>query len=261
MSTSSGCADQAVCLLLARSLMSANLLVCPVVQLDLRHLLLKGPTGQTDAADTQEERPTPVFPIRWEEPETCPADATGNAFQSPQRQPDYFYMGTSPGRHVTETPGPQRPTVGSPELPATEPVRPPGLPHGSGAGRTAPSRPAPASPDMLQDTWASQIDVNEEYTYSELELNIISQAIALSADYFHRTFRPFDLSGVFHDLVLLRSSDGVQNSHVAIRTFIINVFKKLSLDQKINILFSSRKAEESMLHLHKLQRAWDNLVT
>ena len=117
------------------------------------------------------------------------------------------------------------------------------------------------TPDMLQDTWASQIDVNEEYTYSELELNIISQAIALSADYFHRTFRPFDLSGVFHDLVLLRSSDGVQNSHVAIRTFIINVFKKLSLDQKINILFSSRKAEESMLHLHKLQRAWDNLVT
>lgn len=117
------------------------------------------------------------------------------------------------------------------------------------------------TPDMLQDTWASQIDVNEEYSYTGLELNVISQAIALSADYFHRTFRPLDLSGVFHDLVLLRSSNGMQNSHVAIRTFILSTFKKLSLDQKINILLSSRKAEESMLHLHKLQRTWDNLVT
>lgn len=117
------------------------------------------------------------------------------------------------------------------------------------------------TPDMLQDTWASQIDVNEEYSYTGLELNVISQAIALSADYFHKTFRPLDLSGVFHDLVLLRSSNGMQNSHVAIRTFILSTFKKLSLDQKINILLSSRKAEESMLHLHKLQRTWDNLVT
>ncbi|CAG90069.1 DEHA2G01848p [Debaryomyces hansenii CBS767] len=117
------------------------------------------------------------------------------------------------------------------------------------------------TPDMLRDTWASQIDVNEEYTYTDLELNVISQAIALSADYFHKTFRPLDLSGVFHDLVLLRSSNGIQNSHVAIQTFIISTFKKLSLDQKINILLSSRKAEESMLHLRKLQRTWDNLVT
>mgnify|MGYP001436737986 CR=1 FL=1 len=117
------------------------------------------------------------------------------------------------------------------------------------------------TPDMLQDTWASQIDVNEDYTYTDLELNVISQAIALSADYFHKTFRPLDLSGVFHDLVLLRSSNGIQNSHVAIRTFIISTFKKLSLDQKINILLSSRKAEESMLHLRKLQRTWDSLVT
>lgn len=117
------------------------------------------------------------------------------------------------------------------------------------------------TPDMLQDTWASQIDVNEEYTYTDLELNVISQAIALSADYFHKTFRPLDLSGVFHDLVLLRSSNGIQNSHVAIRTFIMSTFKKLSLDQKINILLSSRKAEESMFHLRKLQRTWDNLVT
>lgn len=116
------------------------------------------------------------------------------------------------------------------------------------------------TPDMLQDTWASQIDVNEEYTYTDLELNVISQAIALSADYFHKTFRPLDLSGVFHDLVLLKSSDGLQNSHVAIRNFIMSTFKKLSFDQKINMLLSSRKAEEAMLHLRKLQRMWDNLV-
>lgn len=115
--------------------------------------------------------------------------------------------------------------------------------------------------DMFHDTWASHIDVNEEYAYSDLELNIVTQAIALSMDYLHKMFRPMDISGVFHDLVLLKSSRKIHKSPAVVTNFVVNTFKKLSLDQKVNlVLSSSKQAEESMHHLYQLQGIWDNLM-
>ncbi|ODV69200.1 hypothetical protein HYPBUDRAFT_86581, partial [Hyphopichia burtonii NRRL Y-1933] len=40
--------------------------------------------------------------------------------------------------------------------------------------------------DMFQHTWASDIDVNEEYNYNEFEVNLISQAIAKSANHVNK---------------------------------------------------------------------------
>lgn len=42
--------------------------------------------------------------------------------------------------------------------------------------------------DMFPHTWAKDIEVNEDYNYSEFEINVVLRAIARTTNFIHRTF-------------------------------------------------------------------------
>ena len=50
------------------------------------------------------------------------------------------------------------------------------------------------TPDMFRDSWATKIEVNENYIYREADLHLISRAIALSADLLNKLISPIDFN-------------------------------------------------------------------
>ena len=111
------------------------------------------------------------------------------------------------------------------------------------------------TPDMLEDKWASQIDVNEDYDYSEGELALISQGLALSADYLHKNLNPKDLSLFFRRLADIKafSSENLKHFIESISQHVTNSTD----DHKLNLLLSSQSKEEAQHHLQNLENIWD----
>lgn len=111
------------------------------------------------------------------------------------------------------------------------------------------------TPDMLEDKWASQIDVNEDYDYSDGELSLISQGLALSADYLHKNLNPKDLSLFFRRFEEIKSfySDNLELFTESISRHVGN----FTDDHKLNLLLSSQRMEEAQYHLRNLENMWD----
>lgn len=115
------------------------------------------------------------------------------------------------------------------------------------------------TPEMFQDTWASKIDVNEDYLYTDVDLSLISQGLALSADYLHKMFRPMDLSMIFNELTKFMPTSNSIEPPLEINELATEKFKKLSVDQKQNLMLSLSNNRLALRQLHKLQNIWDNL--
>lgn len=114
------------------------------------------------------------------------------------------------------------------------------------------------TPDMYSDKWASHIEVNEDYTYSAVDLNLISQAIALSTDYMHKNFNPMDISKYFNSVTMFKDYSKAKGHFVL--KFVQKMLRGVSGSQKTDVILSFNNSTESMQHLSKLQKIWDNLV-
>lgn len=116
------------------------------------------------------------------------------------------------------------------------------------------------TPDMFLDTWASKIDVNEDYEYTDLDLNLVAKAVSLSADYLHKFLKPMDISALLGDLNLLKTY-GIKEPPQIVKQYVIKKFNTLSLDQKANLAISAFNSTlDSLSHIKKLQAIWDSTV-
>jgi hypothetical protein len=109
------------------------------------------------------------------------------------------------------------------------------------------------TPDMFRDTWASKIDVNEDYSYTEIDLHLISQAAALTTDYLNKIIAPLDLDPILKALHFETPKHDPLESPV-------REFDTLSIDQRIYMLLSRLHASISRKHLLKIQHIWDNNI-
>lgn len=112
------------------------------------------------------------------------------------------------------------------------------------------------TPDMSKDTWASKINVNENYNYKQVDLHCISKAIASISDFLFKLIDPIDFGS------LIRASDissyRINGKSILENDLIISTIKKLSLDQKLGILLGMDK--QYFKKLLRVEEIWDLLV-
>ncbi|KAK6455166.1 uncharacterized protein RJT20DRAFT_146257 [Scheffersomyces xylosifermentans] len=113
--------------------------------------------------------------------------------------------------------------------------------------------------DMNMDTWATKLDANENYAYTESDLHVISRAVALSADYLNKIISPIDINKLFQGNKLEMSrSQKLENSALEEADF-ESMMAHLSPDQRLQLIISSKAKKVAMYHLNKLQQFWENL--
>lgn len=112
------------------------------------------------------------------------------------------------------------------------------------------------SSDMYKDTWANKIDVNEKYSYSEIDLNIFYKAFAISTDYLNKLYSPPEVPQILSQFNL-----GIENLGTSIYKILMADFKNMNLQDKIGLIFSYKNKRFVRTHLKALQKIWDDLVT
>lgn len=103
--------------------------------------------------------------------------------------------------------------------------------------------------DMHGDTWASKVDVNEDYNYSEADISLISETVAWCADYLNRLLiRPSFKVSKFNSLRSheLESED--------------DLFGKMDIDQRLLLALLGLNELEALFHLKAVQERWDERV-
>lgn len=111
------------------------------------------------------------------------------------------------------------------------------------------------SSDMYRDTWASRIDVNENYAYTEVDLNLISKALALSADYLNKIYSPPDVPKV-----VSRFNAGLTLLSKNFQKLLVLAFNNMNLQDKIEMFLSYQRPKFVRKHLEALQKIWDDTV-
>lgn len=120
--------------------------------------------------------------------------------------------------------------------------------------------------DMFQHTWASDIDVNEEYNYNEFEVNLISQAIAKSANHVNKLLmtRPLFKLSKTNSLHSYDNDDEDEDGNE--RQEFVNSrynrmrdkFDKFDIDQRVSLIISSILGKKDIFNLFQsLQAPWD----
>ncbi|KAK6200371.1 uncharacterized protein RJT21DRAFT_133064 [Scheffersomyces amazonensis] len=110
------------------------------------------------------------------------------------------------------------------------------------------------TPDMYKDTWATKIEVNEDYDYSEADIHLISKAISTTANYLNKLLSPIDFNGLLRNH--LNWADESENPSLTSHDSLISKFESvLSLDQKSNLFLSYGKS--GLVHLQNLQKLWE----
>lgn len=114
------------------------------------------------------------------------------------------------------------------------------------------------TPDMYKETWAKKIHVDEDYDFNQVDLHLISQATAMSANHLIKLLNPIDFGK------LLQNNENIHNIKVAGRSitendFFINAIKSLANEQKVDILLSSNP-EQYLSSLKKLQDIWEMML-
>lgn len=105
------------------------------------------------------------------------------------------------------------------------------------------------TPDMFRETWASKIDVNEEYSYSEPDLHFISLAVAMTTDYLNKVFAPLDIEPILRALDIdTPVSDRLENPRME------------TTDHLLLMQFSTLNTSTVMKHLQKIQHIWNNNI-
>lgn len=114
------------------------------------------------------------------------------------------------------------------------------------------------TPDMYKETWAKKIHVDEDYDFNQVDLHLISQATAMSANHLIKLLNPIDFGK------LLKNNENIHNIKVAGRSitendFFINAIKSLANEQKVDILLSSNP-DQYLSSLKKLQEIWEMML-
>ncbi|CUM62745.1 uncharacterized protein PRCAT00000302001 [Priceomyces carsonii] len=117
------------------------------------------------------------------------------------------------------------------------------------------------TPDMFMNTWASDIHVNEEYNYSELDLHLISRAVALSADYLNKFLKPVNMERIISSSFRTSRLHALESPLLTENDYFRNKLSNLTLDQKTNLFLSlTSNDRQALIHLDKLQEIWDTLI-
>lgn len=112
------------------------------------------------------------------------------------------------------------------------------------------------TPDMHSQTWASRINVNEEYNYSDPDIHYISKAVALTADYLNKL--------IIFDLSSLPVKYGASRSHKLenpeTTTILLNQIQNFNnMEHKFITWMALMPSSLVKKTLLKLQEVWDNL--
>lgn len=102
------------------------------------------------------------------------------------------------------------------------------------------------SSDMTSETWGRDIDVNEEYTYNVIELNMILIATAVTSNYLN------DLINIKPTFKLLK--------YFSLRAHELDNDSYFSNDQKLSFLLNHLNHTDSLLVLRHIQRLWDQIT-
>lgn len=103
--------------------------------------------------------------------------------------------------------------------------------------------------DMHDDTWASKVDVNEDYNYSEADISLISETVAWCTDYLNKLLiRPSFKMSRFNSLRshALESEDPL--------------FGTMEVDQRILLALQGLSRSEALVHLKSIQEKWDENI-
>lgn len=111
------------------------------------------------------------------------------------------------------------------------------------------------SSDMYKDSWASKIDVNENYSYNEVDLNLMSKAFALSADYLNKLYSPPEIPKI-----LSQFNIGVEKMGVKLFKLLLLDFKNMNAQDKIGLILSYKNKRYVRAHLKALQKIWDDMI-
>ncbi|ABN66579.2 predicted protein, partial [Scheffersomyces stipitis CBS 6054] len=113
--------------------------------------------------------------------------------------------------------------------------------------------------DMNSDTWATKIDVNEQYVYSESEVHVISRAVAVSADYLNRIISPIDINKFSQRYNNWLSKSQQWENPILEEGDMTKIMSSLSFDQRLQLIISSKTRKVAMEQIQKLQDLWDQL--
>ncbi|EGW31490.1 uncharacterized protein SPAPADRAFT_154714 [Spathaspora passalidarum NRRL Y-27907] len=115
--------------------------------------------------------------------------------------------------------------------------------------------------DMYRDTWATKIDVNEDYVYREADLHIISQAVAKSADLLNKIISPIDFN-----MLLKAYNRANEREHPDAKSVLEYdpeefeiMLSKASFDQKVGFWLSYLDEKVSSWYLRKIEHFWDKI--
>lgn len=109
------------------------------------------------------------------------------------------------------------------------------------------------TPDMFKDSWATKIDVNENYVYREADVHLISKAIALSADFLNKLISPIDfnlLIGLYNKASERENPDIEQDEEF---------LRVMQWEQKVNLWLSTVDKNITNRVLTKLESFWSNI--
>ncbi|RLV94192.1 hypothetical protein JA1_001993 [Spathaspora sp. JA1] len=115
--------------------------------------------------------------------------------------------------------------------------------------------------DMYRDTWATKIDVNEDYVYKEADLHIISQAIAKSADLLNKIIAPIDFNKLLKAYNRANEREHPQaKSVLEYKPEDVEVFlSKASFDQKLGFWLSYLDEKLSSWYLQEIEKFWSRI--
>ncbi|CAI5758511.1 unnamed protein product [Candida verbasci] len=110
------------------------------------------------------------------------------------------------------------------------------------------------TPDMFKDTWATKIEINENYNYNEADLHVITKAITYSANLLNKIISPIDINN------LVKNYNKASNrENPAIEQLVMNQYN-LTKEERINLWFGLGNKESINKVLTKIERFWDNLT-
>lgn len=111
--------------------------------------------------------------------------------------------------------------------------------------------------DMYSNTWAKDIDVNEDYNYNEFEINLILKGMATSSNFLNKmlSLKPTFKFSKYNSLRKHEKENEEKTNDL------YRKFDNFTIDQKISTILSTiTDSDESYKLLHHLQKLWDDVL-
>ncbi|EER32354.1 conserved hypothetical protein [Candida tropicalis MYA-3404] len=109
------------------------------------------------------------------------------------------------------------------------------------------------TPDMFRDSWATKIEVNENYIYREADLHLISRAIALSADLLNKLISPIDFNSLIRSYNKASERENPNIEHDE------DFLQGIKWEQKVNLWLATIDRKISNKILTQIEGFWSNI--